>query len=220
MIFSNFRDVEVNAYLEPVGYPYVTGEDQNGIVRRSLERFTEETRCLFDDDIVFTTSGTDSFDTQDTAIFSVKVLRLQDVWIGGKKIAQMATSSDMALSNSGYQSQAAGDPSFWFTQGTSTLRFDKPLTGVIADSYVSGWYLHPTIGDTEDLLVPDTDIEACAMHVACDIMRPRATFGEVKNHRDALLKELQSLKSKILHRSETTQSPVQARRRRRVYHSL
>lgn len=220
MTYAHFRDVEVQAYLAPVGFSYVQIADQDPIIRRQLEQFTEETLCLYDDDIAFTTSATDSFDLRDTATFAYKIIKPQAVFLNHQKIPMMATASDMALANPNYHQNVAGTPSFWFTQGSSSLVFDRDLTGVIANSYVAGWFLHPTLDDEDDLFLEDTDVDDAAVHVACAIMRPYATTGEVKAHRDALLQENIYKKEQIRKRSRSVEAPLLSRRRKPSLHAL
>jgi hypothetical protein len=113
-----------------------------------------------------------------------------------------------------------GDPSLWFTQGATKLVLHPPPDSVFADSYVSGWYLHPTVSDEDDVLeIPDADIEAAAIECALAIMRPRAA-GSAKEHLESLKQELAGMKEEIRRRSFNTDSPAVLVRPKRSVYSL
>lgn len=217
MIFSYFRDVEVAAYLETAGYPYQVGSDQNDIILRSLERFTEETMCLFDDNITLTTSATDTFALRTTASFAKKVFKIQDVWLEGDKIQRIASQQD-ASRTSNYHNNTAGTPAYWWTQGQS-LVFEKDCSGVLTNSFVSGWFLHSSIGDTEDLEIPDTDIDYAAKRAAIDIMEKRAV-GEVREWMYKLKGESDKEMAIVKARATDTTIEFPTRRLPRRIHTL
>lgn len=219
MTLEDFRDDLVKAYVDVHGAPYVTGTDQNDAINQALERFTEDTYCLYDDDVAFTTTnGVANYDLRDTAVFGQKMLRVMRVMVNGNQIRQVATQRDMANLSSTYILAAADVPTMWFTQGSTTLMLYPKPASTYADSYVAGWYLHPTLSDDTDVLViPDADIQAAAIECAIALMHPRAA-GKVKENLMALRQELDAMKMKIRARAQTTDAPaVIVRPKRSVY---
>lgn len=214
MTLQDFRDDLVKAYTDVLGQPYVEGTAQNDAINRALERFTEDTYCLYDDDVSFTTSASiGHYDMRDTAVFGQKMLRILRVWLEGSMLQQVATQRDMTNLQGTYIFTTPSTPAYWFTQGTSQLVLYPKPDSTHADTYVSGWYLHPTLSDeTEELAIPDADIDAAAIECALALMHPRAA-GTAKEHVLALRQELDMAKAKIKARSGITDSPVIRQRR-------
>ena len=214
MTLQDFRDDLVKAYTDVLGQPYLEGTAQNDAINRALERFTEDTYCLYDDDVSFTTSSSiGHYDMRDTTVFGQKMLRVLRVWVDGVLIRQVATQRDMVNLESLYIYATPDTPKYWFTQGTSQLVLYPKPDSTYSDTYVSGWYLHPTLSDeTEELVIPDSDLEAAAIECALALMHPRAA-GSAKEHVLDLRQELEQAKAKIKARSGITDAPVVTQRR-------
>lgn len=225
MTFADFRDDEVAPWLAVGGEAYVTGANQDGPLNRFLEEFTEETRYLFDDNITFTLSSTDSFALRSTVSFSQKLWRPVAIWIGGVRIGQVLSQQDMAALQSTYVTDSAGTPQKWFTQGNEIVLYPEP-PGPIANSRASGWYLHPTCTDADPLLIQNSDVTTVAKFCAYKILEPRATgdilnklhemaFGGDPNNPHALGFVQQM--AKISARNEQTRGSIIRRRTESVY---
>lgn len=174
MTFEDFRDDEVAPWLAVGGEAYVTGSNQTGPLNRLLERFTEETYYLYDDNITFTLSATDSFALRSTTSFSQKLWRPVAVWIDNVPIIEVASQEDMAGLQSTYVSDTAGTPRYWFSQGNELTVYPE-ASGAISNSRASGWYLHPTCVDATTMLIQDSDLATCAKFCAYHLLEPRAT---------------------------------------------
>lgn len=221
MTLEDFRDQVVAPYIEVLGQAYVESTAQNSAISRALERFTEDTYCLYSDRIAFTlTSGTAEYSMRDDAVFAKKMLRIMHVWVNSGLLLQVATQRDMTNLYETYLFDADGDPALWFTQGATKLVLHPPPDTAFSNSYVSGWYLHPTVSEEDDVLeIPDADIEAAAIECAIAIMRPRAA-GSAKEHLESLKQELAGMKEEIRRRSFNTDSPAVLVRPKRSVYSL
>jgi len=199
MELQDFRDTLVKAYTDVLGQPYITGTDQNDAINRALERFTEETYCLYDDDIALTTQASiGHYDFRDTDAFAQKMLRVMHVWVEGNLIQRVATQRDMTNIEANYIFATPDVPAYWFTQGSTTLMLAPKPASTYADTYVSGWYLHPTLTQENDAIaVPDTDIEAAAMKCALALMHPRAA-ATTKERYDQLLADYNRERDRII----------------------
>lgn len=219
MTLSDFQTL-VSAYTDAHGEPYVEGTAQYPAINRALERFTEECLSLYDDDIALTTAtNTDSYALRSTTAFGQKVFKPQDVWINNNKLTRVVSQRDLALMAPGYPTASTGTPTHWFTQGNSLVLYVTPA-GVISNSYVAGWYLHPTLTQASDVLViPDSDIEACAKECAIALIEPRAT-GDMLQTLSYLKQTLSAEKRALRARNINAWNPYPAKRLTRRVWSL
>lgn len=193
MTLATFRDVEVKAFLDLIGKPYLVGSAQNEAINRALEQFTQDTFYFYSDNIPFTVSATATYALRDTSIFAEKVWDVTGVWIDGSKIWKVSEQRKMYP---WAQASPAGKPWYWWMQGVNLVLNPAP-SGAINNCYVSGFYLHPTLTqDTDALAILDTDIRAAALEAAVLIGYPYAT-GDMLNIVNGWKQELSQMKAEI-----------------------
>lgn len=131
----------------PAGTRYTS--DFGKRVQVWLKLFSVKTYNLFTiKEAITIGSGDQTFSFADSANCAKSFHRVEKVWLANEEIHRLGSVKEM-LSHT-HPTDTAGTPSRWTQLNETAILFDRNPSGTIANSYVAGYYRHPSITDDDD----------------------------------------------------------------------
>lgn len=194
-----FRNLTLQL-LKYSGQPYLDDTaDINSVINNRLKKFTELTRCLYDDAITFTLAASSAiYSLRDTSVFSREVSEVQYVLIDGAPLYNLqavrgpVSIDELMTVYPGYQTAACAKPFHYALRQPSSIRLFPAPDQVYSNCFVAGWYLHPNIsttagsGDAVELSIPEEYVRTAAVFTAVELLIPTAD-GQTDYDRMAML---------------------------------
>lgn len=181
----------VFTYARTHGQPFIKWQDRANLrefISRQLRRFVEQTMVLYDDNVTFTTTSSDTtydlLNTGATAVFSKAVLQPEAVLVSGEYLLNeddepgLVSVAEANRWASNYRGLTRARPQKALLIPPSTLRL-IPQPDAAYSCVLCGWVQHTDltasgIVDTTDLDLRHGSIDAAAQFIAGELLLPGA----------------------------------------------
>ncbi len=183
-----FRDL-VLSICRFSGISYLEdAQDVNGLINERIRSFAERTRCLYDDRITFTLTGSGQagyYDQHGTA-FGRDVLEVHRLYIDGQPLRNFqgkygpVSIEELATYYPTYLTDSPAKPQFFCQIPPRTIRLFPTPDQDYAQCFAAGWYLPAAIaiqasGDSQELDLPEEYQRTAAYWTASALLIPTAT---------------------------------------------
>lgn len=190
MTRSAFRTL-VKGYAEFVGSPlYTTDADVDDLINRGCAHFSVLTACLYTPVAVLTTTASGQiYNLNSTAVCSPRIWLPLNVVIGNTVLKtldnKIGPCTHEELAAIGSYGQSNGTPTRWCRVAPHSIRFDKPASGALSNSYVEGYRKSADIttgggNDSTEIDLPEEYHWVAAAFVASMNLDMRASGGQLE----------------------------------------
>lgn len=144
------------------------------------KEWAERTRCFYTEKEVFTTAtDTSLYDLQSTAIFVRSFIEIESITMNNSVLCNFqgkpgpVTQHQLFEMSSQHQTAASGTPRWWGYHTPRSIKVFPAASGVIANTFVAGWYYPADLtAGSDDLLIADGEFRAFSKWVASGIVNP------------------------------------------------
>lgn len=170
-----------------------------------LQQFCRYTYYIWHDRAALTLAANDYIvQVSNTAKCAKAIYEVMDVWLSDAKLAFYSPRQQEVL-HMGQGTIQSGTPATWSQLSEGKIRFEKKVTGAIANSYVSGFGKHDDItSDGQTLDIQDWDFEPLISFTAANFMQPVAAsdigIGRLRMYDAAAAAAMDALRARNMRR--------------------